>query len=350
MRPPLERFGLGGAIRGLRKRGMVQFIKLSTYELLRPILVDKLAALLSIAGLHQDASNGREDVELGESIVFLRTGLIYSHEYGFQSPYYSGPEAVANLLLKQLAEMSYFRAIRTLVGGSKRLTGSQKIVINAHNRNYFHGIFDSLCYAITFRGEQLLSNSTQSKLLQNFDRAFDLDLTYDVGDRGEFNPIDSVVQYHRPSVAERARFLHQHLAVPKSLGNGTRIYLARESTVERQVANEIQFYELLKKEGFDVVVPEKHSVGEIAQIVADARLIVSITGAGLANLIWAEDASVLILRPDETWDLYTRISEALNLNVETMRCDRVGPDLHVDLIAFEARIEALDSGESSGCL
>jgi hypothetical protein len=329
---------------------MVQFVKLSAYELLRPILVDKLAALLSIAGLHQDPSNGREDMELGESIVFSQTGLIYSNKYGFQSPYYNGPEAVANLLLKQLAEMSYFRAIKALVRGPKRLTGSRKIVINAHNRNYFHGIFDSLYYAVMFRGEHLLSNSTQSKLLQNFDRAFDLDLTYDVGDRGEFNLIDCVVQYHRPPIAERARFLHQQLAVSKPLGNGTRIYLARESTVERRVANETQFYELLEKEGFDVVVPEKHSIGEIADIIADARLIVSITGAGLANLIWAEDASILILRPDETWDLYTRISEALNLNVETLNCDRVGPDLHVDLLSFAARIEALESGESCGCL
>jgi hypothetical protein len=343
MRPPFERFGMIGAIRGVRKRGLVQFVKLSVYEVLRPILIGKLASILEKSGLHHDLSNQADETDLGECFVFIKTGLVYSRRYGLQCPWNSGPRAVANLLFKQLAEMSYLSAISTLVRGPKRLAGPQKVIINAHNDNYYHAIFDSLYYAFAFRGEPVLSNPKQVILLDRFNHAFDVKLRYEVAGEGEFCLSEDVVQYQRPPVEVRAKRLSQELSMQEAPEGSTRIYLARESAVERRVANESQFYKFLRRERFDIVVPEAHAINEVARIVANAGLIISISGAGLANLIWAEDASVLILRPDETSVLYQRIAEALGLDAKTMDCARVGPDLHVDLRELKAQIDSIGS-------
>jgi hypothetical protein len=329
MRPPLRRFGLRGAIRGLQKRGAIQGSKLLIYELLRPVLIGAITTFLRVSAHHTDLSGRPGEPELGQSVVFARTGLIYSHRYGFQCPWKSPTEHVADLVLKQLAEMSHLQMAYELLSHPLSLEGSYRIVINQHYTNYYHLLFDSLYVVIEKTDEGVLTNRIQSGLLERFDREFNLHLMYDVLDAMEVCHVERALQFEKPPVETRARALRDKLPITKSPDTPGKIYIAREATVERRVVNQSEVYDVLRSAGYQIIVPEELGLIEVARAVKGASSIISVAGAGLANLIWADDARVVILHPHESSRLYAKICMALGLEYTRVECQTVGPDLQI---------------------
>lgn len=86
----------------------------------------------------------------------------------------------------------------------------------------------------------------------------------------------------------------------------SRIYISRDDSTRRRLVNEAELMEVLEDEGFECYKMSEHSEAENVRLFADADIIVSPHGAGLTNVMYASDAIVVELRPnnDYSWVYY----------------------------------------------
>ncbi len=78
---------------------------------------------------------------------------------------------------------------------------------------------------------------------------------------------------------------------------GAYIYVSRADTsgkTKRSVANEKELVEELKKRGFKVIIPGKHTLAEQVKMFKEAKVIMGPHGAGLTNLLFADNFKALI--------------------------------------------------------
>lgn len=80
--------------------------------------------------------------------------------------------------------------------------------------------------------------------------------------------------------------------VPRGLPAPKRIYVARiDEPTRRPMVNEADVCDLVRAYGFEVIVPGQLPVAEQARLFRGAELIVAPHGAGLTNLVYAEDGA-----------------------------------------------------------
>ena len=75
-----------------------------------------------------------------------------------------------------------------------------------------------------------------------------------------------------------------------------RLYISRDSATAkgRCIDNNDEIENLMRSRGFDIVLPEKHSVQEQAALFANARVIVAPHGAGLTNIVFCRPGTKII--------------------------------------------------------
>jgi capsular polysaccharide biosynthesis protein len=95
-----------------------------------------------------------------------------------------------------------------------------------------------------------------------------------------------------------------------------KIYISRENAAKRKVLNEAEVTDVLKKHGFEIYLMEKLSYEEQLRLMASAKWLVSIHGAGLTNMLFMhEGSSVLEIRREEDGgnNCYFSMAAAKNL-------------------------------------
>ena len=115
-----------------------------------------------------------------------------------------------------------------------------------------------------------------------------------------------------------------------------RVSIGRTDAVERRIANDEALEELLDAHGFVEFNPAHHPMRHNISVFAGADVIVGPHGAGLSDIVFAEDAQIIELHSHRLDTVYGTIAEQIGSRCTRLRCDQVGPDLHVD-------IERLDS-------
>ena len=89
-----------------------------------------------------------------------------------------------------------------------------------------------------------------------------------------------------------------HLSPSKSQEKQHFIYVARSCGTHRALINEVEIIDALKKMGFTIVYPGKLKFVEQIALFANAQIIVGPTGAGLANIIFANpECKIAVLAP-----------------------------------------------------
>ena len=73
-----------------------------------------------------------------------------------------------------------------------------------------------------------------------------------------------------------------------------RIYISRRKAAMRRVVNEVEVEPILKEQGFEIVMCEELSLREQAGLFAEANVICGPHGAGLTNMIYAQNKRVQI--------------------------------------------------------
>ena len=91
------------------------------------------------------------------------------------------------------------------------------------------------------------------------------------------------------------------LIEPKT-GGGRRIYISRQDSTRRKIANEDVLIAVLRKEGFDILVLSEYSQAEQIRIFSEADVVVASHGAGLGNLAFAPDGCRIVEIRDPRWN------------------------------------------------
>jgi hypothetical protein len=84
-----------------------------------------------------------------------------------------------------------------------------------------------------------------------------------------------------------ADWLRRRIGLPKPSPRRRRIYLRRDKAGTRRVANEAELLPILEKFKFEIHQPQDMTFGEQMKLFSGAECVVSIHGAGLANLLFA---------------------------------------------------------------
>jgi hypothetical protein len=84
-----------------------------------------------------------------------------------------------------------------------------------------------------------------------------------------------------------ADWLRRKIGLPKSASPKRRFYLKREKAGNRRVANEPELIPILKSFKFEMLETQGMALSEQVRLFSSAECVVSIHGAGLANLLFA---------------------------------------------------------------
>lgn len=98
----------------------------------------------------------------------------------------------------------------------------------------------------------------------------------------------------------------------------------------RFLANEKKLKNKLKKEGFKFITLSNYSFFEQVLIFNNAKLIVGLHGAGLANILFVKKSTKIIELTNSEWpDMYYKLSKCLNLNYNRIICNKVYKNLNI---------------------
>jgi len=107
----------------------------------------------------------------------------------------------------------------------------------------------------------------------------------------EFQPSD------RAWVAEKMK---SRVKLNKRDGSPKRIFISRQGQDRRKIINFEEVMDLLRDYGFESVRPEELSIEEQIRLFDQAEIIIGVFGAGLTGMIFANDASLVEIKPYET--------------------------------------------------
>ena len=128
-------------------------------------------------------------------------------------------------------------------------------------------------------------------------------------------------------------------AEQESVDAGHNVYISRANAIERRVVNEDAVMETLSEYGFERHALEESSVAENVQLFREAELIVGAHGAGLTDLIFCKDATVIELFGSKIKDPYERLAETMGVEYDSIQCTPSSTDLIVDTESLADRVE-----------
>lgn len=110
-------------------------------------------------------------------------------------------------------------------------------------------------------------------------------------------------------------FYRDHAAAVPGTSDMRRIYLSRATQKIRPMRNEAELEAGLVQRGFHIVRPEALSLSDRIRVIRDAEVIVCPGGSGLFNLVFANNAKLVIdIEASRTWiAAHTRLMNSLEL-------------------------------------
>lgn len=129
-------------------------------------------------------------------------------------------------------------------------------------------------------------------------------------------PVAVTGNYH-PQVLQQLRATARAAwQLPTTLVPGKRVYISRRLATRRRMLNEDELFPILQRYGFEIVDAEKTSLEQMARLLAGADMLLSLHGAGLANMLFLPDGAQLVeLRhqDDSGNNAYFAMAHALEL-------------------------------------
>ena len=122
---------------------------------------------------------------------------------------------------------------------------------------------------------------------------------------------------------------------------GTNVYISRSNAISRRVVNEDEVMDVLSKYGFQRYQLEHRSLEENAALFSEADIVVGAHGAGLTDIVFCTDTSVVELFGARVKRPYRRIAAELGLEYRELHCEPVSTDIYVDTAELESVIKKL---------
>lgn len=132
-------------------------------------------------------------------------------------------------------------------------------------------------------------------------------------------------------------------AVPGDVSRDrSRLFVTRSDADTRRLENREAVGGMLRRHGFESITPTEYSVAEQIQLFRDADVIVGPHGAGLANILFAESATVVELFPSYYLPgYYYVIAELFGFEYRHLVGSEADPHFRVDVGRLESVIEEL---------
>lgn len=123
----------------------------------------------------------------------------------------------------------------------------------------------------------------------------------------------------------------------------TRIYISRQEAERgRKVQNYDGLRTVLESHGFESYVLESMSFEEQVRLLGDADVVMGPHGAGLVNMLWADDPTVIELFPsDDLRASYYLLSNLLDFEYNYYVSENAGDDLVLDTREFDAYLHRI---------
>jgi capsular polysaccharide biosynthesis protein len=118
----------------------------------------------------------------------------------------------------------------------------------------------------------------------------------------------------------------------------SRIFISRREAKTRHVVNEPEMMETLSGMGFESVVLEEMSVAEQAALFSNVEVVVAPHGAGLTNMLYGNDITVIELFGNMRATYY-RMAEMLGFEYMYVLCDKQGTDMIVGVSELRQLLE-----------
>jgi DNA-directed RNA polymerase subunit N (RpoN/RPB10) len=119
------------------------------------------------------------------------------------------------------------------------------------------------------------------------------------------------------------------------------VYVSRSGAVERRVLNEEDVMDVLADYGFKRYCLENRSLSENVRLFNQADIVLGPHGAGLTDIIFAEDCILVELFGDKIKQPYELLSDTLGVEYEPMYCQADGADIVVDTNQIEQKISQI---------
>lgn len=128
-----------------------------------------------------------------------------------------------------------------------------------------------------------------------------------------------------------------------------RVYISRADADRRRVVNERAVMELLSEYGFESYRLADMSVAENIALFSQADVVVGPHGAGLTDMMFADETSVVeLLRGTDNTRVYFVLAQYLGHRYRHLQCEPTGVDLAVDLAELDAIVsEEVTTGTES---
>lgn len=152
---------------------------------------------------------------------------------------------------------------------------------------------------------------------------------------------------YNPSV-EDCRWVRERAltAINKSSNSNQkslRIFISREDANERQVLNRDELLDELRPYGFESYVLSDLSFEYQVELFAEAEYVVAPHGAGLANIVFANDLHVLELMPAEDVRRgFFALTSELGHTYDYIICEQEDQNMRIDTDRVLSKIESID--------
>jgi hypothetical protein len=148
-----------------------------------------------------------------------------------------------------------------------------------------------------------------------------------------------------PTPAE-CRWLRDRMRAARPDGSdaearANRVYVSREDATVRRVRNFDEIRPVLDAHGFETYVLSELGVAEQIDLFANAEMVVAPHGAGLTNVVYADDVAMLELFGDKKLGSFARLAHMLDHPYTHLDCEQRGVNLVVDPERLDGAIEAM---------
>lgn len=123
--------------------------------------------------------------------------------------------------------------------------------------------------------------------------------------------------------------------VETSFSGSDRVYVSRSKATERRVINEGQLDNLLSSYGFECYELENLNYAEQVQLFADANIVLGPHGAGLCNIIYSQDVTLLEMFGEEQKTTFYRLCKLLGFEYDSVKGIPAGSDIKIDIDEIE---------------
>lgn len=183
-------------------------------------------------------------------------------------------------------------------------------VTDTWSKNYFHWVLECLPRILTIRDLGLNipillpEHIYKAPYVQDSLRDFNLEaITFNF--RQSVKVKNLLLPSHDSPCAFDPEYLNKvvqgylYLDSPKESNANKKVYISRRGALKRKIENEEELIPFLKKEGFEIVQMEHLSFKQQRELMRETKVLVSLHGAGLANMIFMPKESIVIeLHPD----------------------------------------------------